>query len=910
MEQKSGRRWSRIFRPHARAEVEDELSFHLEQRIKDNIVRGMDADTARAAALERLGDLDTIGSECADLLSAERRAEARRDWARVSLLDFKLGVRMLVKYPVLTIVGGLAMAFAIWVGAGMFEAVTQVVRPKLPLPDGDRIVAVRNWDVKASRAENHALHDFESWREELGSVEDLGAYRTVQRNVSVGAALPEPVDVAEISASAFRVARVRPLMGRTLIEADEQPGAPNVVVIGYDEWERRFDGASDVIGRTLKLGTTQSTVVGVMPKDFGFPVAHSVWVPLRLNALDYERRGGPGIMVFGRLARGSSLHEAQAELTQLGERAAASFAGTHEHLRPQVIPYPKSILNLTGTQSVLVMSSNLFLVMLLALICANVALLMFARAATRESEIAVRSALGATRGRIVAQLFAEALVLGAVATAIGLSAAGFGLRWALHTIVAELANGFELPFWFRPSLSPTTILYAVLLTIIGAAIAGVLPALKVTRGLQSQLRAATTNSGLSFGGVWTAVIVAQVALTVAFPFTGFTVRRDAVEIREQDVGIPDREYLTARLELDRTLAGGSVELSDSSFAARYRAVYQELARRVEAEPTVASVTFANFLPKMYHPHRLVEVDSGGAAPLRPEWPGYRVSSAAVDHAYFEALNVPILAGRSFRASDVGSDHPVIIVNQSFVQRVLGNRNPIGRRVRYTHFESWTDRHPESDKTWYEIVGVVKDLGMSVGDWDPKVSGFYHPVPPDVAYPLNLGIHVKGDPARFTPRLRAIALAIDPGLRLYDPMPLDHVTQSDLRFYSFWFRILALVSVIALVLSLAGIYAVMSFTVSRRTREIGIRVALGSSPLPIVASTLKRPVAQVALGILAGAGIIAFMLFGMTGGAITLRQTAIVAAYTLLMMAVCLLACVVPTRRALRVPPIEALRAEA
>jgi hypothetical protein len=275
MQEKPGRRWSRIFKPDARAEVDEELAFHVEQRVRDNLARGMDADSARAAALERLGNLQSIGSECANLLTAERRAEARRDWARLSLLDFKLGARMLVKYPGLTIVGGFAMAFAIWVGAGTFEFLTQVVDPKLPLPDGDRIVAVRNWDAKASRVESHALHDFTSWREEVSTIEDLGAYRTVQRNISVGQALPEPVDVAEMSASGFRVARVRPLMGRTLLESDEQPSAPAVVVIGYDEWHRRFDGAADVIGRTMKVGTVQSTS-GVMPEGFAFPVAHSV----------------------------------------------------------------------------------------------------------------------------------------------------------------------------------------------------------------------------------------------------------------------------------------------------------------------------------------------------------------------------------------------------------------------------------------------------------------------------------------------------------------------------------------------------------------------------------------------------------------------------------------------------------
>lgn len=906
----SGRRWSRIFQPDARAEVEDELAFHLEQRVRDNLARGMDEETARVAAQKRLGNLKSVQSECVDLLAAERKSEARREWLRFSWLDFKLGFRMLVKYPGLTLVGGLAMAFAIWVGAGAFELFSQVVRPRLPLPDGDRIVAIRTWDVQTSRPENQVLHDFSTWREELDLVSDLGAFRTVERNLSIAQASPEPVEVAEISAAAFRLARVRPLMGRTLVESDEQAGASPAIVIGYDLWQRRFDGAADVVGQTVKLGSMQSTIVGVMPEGFAFPVSHQLWAPLRLNLLDYARRAGPGITVFGRLAPGVSLEEASAQVATLGQRASEAYPDTHEHLRPQVIPYAKSILDLSAGEMALLASTNLSLVMLVVLICANVALLMFARAATRESEITVRSALGATRSRITGQLFVEALVLGTAAAGLGLAAAGFGLRWAMGVIEADMLSGAQLPFWFDASLSPITIGYAALLTLLGAAIAGVLPAAKVTRGLQARLRAAGAGGGLSFGGVWTAVIVAQVAVTVSFPFVGLIVRRDAVQVRDQDVGIPDHEYLTARLELDRVAPDGSTELPADQFAERFQSSYQELERRLEAEPAVANVTFGSVLPRMYHPHRLVELDAGGAAPLHPQWPAYRVSSASVDLGFFAALNVPILAGRSFRVSDVESDHRVIIVNQSFVQRVLGGRNPIGRRVRYTLFEDRIDRKAGPDEPWYEIVGVVRDLGMSVGEFDPKIAGFYHPVASGAAYPVHLAIHVKGDPSAFATRLRVIANAVDPGLRLYDPRPLADVTNSELKFYSFWFRLIMSVSGVALLLSLAGIYAVMAFTVSRRTREIGIRVALGSRPLPIVAAILRRPLTQVALGIGAGVLLVTGLTLTITGGVLSARQAALIGGYALLMMGVCLIACIVPTRRALRVQPVNALKADA
>ena len=380
----------------------------------------------------------------------------RAIWA--SWLDFKLGFRMLVKYPGLTLVGGIAIAFAIATGAGAFEFVTQVVHPTLPLDDGDRIVGLRLWNTTSSSVEARTLHDFVTWREELESVEDLGAFRTLERNLIIEGGRAAPIQVAEISASAFRLARIPPLLGRALVEADERIGAPAVVVIGYDVWQTRFAEAPDVVGRNVRLGSAPATVIGVMPEGFAFPVSHNLWVPLRLNVLDYERRQGPGIQVFGRLAPGVTLADAEAELTTIGLRTGADFPDTQERLRPQVMPYAQSITNISGWESLGFMSINVFLVMLLVLVCGNVALLMFARAATRESEIVVRTALGASRGRIITQLFAEALVLGSVAALAGLAAAGFGLRSWLG--VFKIESGGRLPFWFDDNLAAATVLYA------------------------------------------------------------------------------------------------------------------------------------------------------------------------------------------------------------------------------------------------------------------------------------------------------------------------------------------------------------------------------------------------------------------------------------------------------------------
>jgi predicted permease len=825
----------------------------------------------------------------------------------VSWLDFKLGLRMLVRYPGLTLVGGLAMAFAIWVGAGTFELVTQVLHPRLPLEGGDRIVGLQLWDASAGRPHRQALHDFARWREQLRSVEDLGAYRTVERNLVTGRSVPQPVEVAEISASAFRVARVAPSLGRALDASDEAAGAPPVAVIGYDVWRTRFAGDSSIVGRTVRLADAPVTVVGVMPEGYAFPVSQSLWVPFRFDVLAHAWGEGPSIRMFGRLGDGVSLGQAQAELATLGRLAAAESPLTHEHLRPQVMPYAKSILNLSGLESAAVVSSNIVLLMLLVLICSNVALLMFARAATRETEIVVRNALGATRRRITAQLFVEALVLGGVAAVVGLAAAGFGLRWAYGTVIAELTDGVRLPFWFRPAVSPATVLYAVVLTLAGAAVAGVMPALKVTRDAGTRLRQGTAGGGFRFGGVWTAIIVAQVAITIPFPLVLFAVRTEARQIEAVDVGFPTERYLSARVELDRDAAAAATgDTSRAAYLALLRDRLVEVERRVMAETGVAGVTFADRLPRMYHPYRLIEMDDGGAAPLRPEWPGYRISSAHVTTDYFDVLGVPVLAGRGFHSGDLAGDARTVVVNESFVERVLGGRNPIGRRFRYMHFEEWPDSRSAVDQPWYEIVGVVRDLGFSYGDFDPKVAGFYHPVETGSVLPVRMAVHVRDGAQTFAPRLRVLAAGVDPGLRLYDVMSLADVDESELRFYDFWFWIVVILGGVALLLSLAGIYAVMSFTVSQRTREIGIRVALGAERKRLVAAVFRRPLLQVAMGTAVGGALIFGLLAG-GGVALSVPTIAALLGYLTVMLGVCMIACVVPTRRALRIEPTEALR---
>jgi putative ABC transport system permease protein len=879
-------------RAEIEAEMNEEFRLHVELRAQDYVRSGMSEPEAMRRARQEFGRPERYKDE-----ARESRGLHRIDWIRFSWLDFKLGFRMLARYPGLTLVGCLAIAFAIALGTMYFEAIGKVLRPTIPLDEGDRIVAIQNWDVSTSRSERRLLRDFAGWREQLRSIADLGAALPFERNLATGDGSIEPVLGAEITASAFRLARVQPMLGRTLLDTDEQQGAPAVVVLGFDVWQRRFGGDPRVVGRAVKLGSTSATVVGVMPAGFGFPVYQRIWAPLRVNVSDFKPREGPVVQVFGRLAPGVSLEEAQTELNAVALRAAADYPDTHRNLRPRVNTYGA----LPGDNAeqaeivIVVYALNIAFAMLLVVVCANIATLVFARTATRGWEITVRNALGASRTRIVTQLFVEALVLAGVSALLGLVAAALALRWGMAVVQSA---GASLPFWVNAKLSPGTVFYAALLTLLGATIVGIVPALRVTGpNVQAALRReAADRSGLRFGGFWTGIIVAQVALTVAFLPLAVAGGLQAGRFARRAAGIGAEHYLSARIDLDNeVVARDSQEVAD--FRVRSRGTYHLLEQRLLAEPGVERVTFANRLPGMDQFKYNIEVDSVSADttvdPLR------RTTAASVAPGFFDAFRTPLIAGRGFVASDVEHDR-VVIVNQAFVHHVLADRNAIGRRIRYT---SQGEDDARDTAKWYEIVGVVKNGGWLPPEPRVEASAVYHPIMPGGDGSVRVALRVRGDPVNLAPRLRTIAAGVDPTLRLHDVVPLSKIGGHEARINWILTWVGAVVAFIVLLLSATGIHSLMAFTVARRMREIGIRVALGAHPRRIVTGIFSRAFLQLGLGIVAGCSVAALL------GLNSRKDLGILLTAVTVMMVVGMLACAVPLRRALRIDPTEALRSD-
>jgi putative ABC transport system permease protein len=814
----------------------------------------------------------------------------------VSWIDWKLGARMLLKHPGLTLIGGLSLAAAIAIGSVGFEVASELLYKRLPFAEGERVVSIETRDAAASQVEPRVLHDFAIWRESLETITELGAARLVERNVLTGEGRVEPLRVAEITASAFPLTRVPPLLGRPLQSSDALSGADPVVVLGYDVWQTQFLGDPAIIGRVVSVGRTGRTVVGVMPRRFGFPRNQQLWVPLPVQ--DAPPREGPPVQVFGRLADGATWQAAAAELEVVSARLAVENPVTHAQLRTRVRAFAgRTPGDPLEWQELLI---HAMVLLVLGAVCANVATLIFARTAMRESEIVVRSALGASRARVITQIVTESLVLALAAAAVGLVAAQTIVRYAGARTTLGIDEG--LPFWVDLTLEPATIVYALLLALVAAALIGVLPALKATgaavqRGLQGMSSAGTA---MKFGGIWSFIIGAQVAFTLICLPAAAGISTEFVRDRSARSEFPAERFLTFRLSMDgEALPGDEGVPDDAEVGTRRALAFDELARRLRAEPGVTHVTFGDPLPAM-SPHLTpVEVQRDGAPPVRLQgnYDGY-IAVAAVGVGYHEAFGADVVAGRALHAGDAGAANRPVLVNEAFMHE-LGT-NPVGARVR-----TLPRRRASEPGPWHEIVGVTADLGMDPTDRG-EAEYMYRAVSVAELDPLMVAVRVAGDAAPLAPRVAALARQVDPGLQLRDVMTLEEIVarrQTPMIVGTVVFGIILLT---ALVFSAAGLYALMAVAVERRTREIGIRVALGASRRRVLRTVFARAGRQLGGGIIAGNTIILLIAWRAGGG---VSATIIIALMTvsLIMAAVGVLACAVPARRALRIQPTEALR---
>jgi predicted permease len=881
-------RW--VFR---RQETEQELSNELQDFIErstaEKVVDGMPPEEARRLAGIELGGVAQVQEQV--------RATRGLPWLDGFGLDVKLGLRMLRKSWGLTLIGGLAMAVVIAIAAGALSVMDTVEGSTLRLDEGERVVAIQPFDVAGRGERDTSLEDFARWREHLRSVEGIGAYRTL---VNLYLVIPSgpvgTVRIAEMTASAFGLARVQPLLGRLLTEDDERAGAEPVIVIAYDVWQSRFSSDPAVLGQRIQLEGTFRTVVGVMPEGFAFPVNHRFWTPLSTDPLDYPRGAAPEVFVIARLTPGVTLERAAGEVATLGLLPSAAWPGITEELQTRVVPYAYTFTDEFRDDRWQYRLSLVAIALLLVLPCANIAILLYARNVTRQQEFAARYVLGASRGRIVVQLLVESLVFAGAAGGVALLAAREGLGRLRSLVDQEL--GSTIPYWMDFRLSFQTVLFVAALVALAAMLAGVVPALWATgRWRQSGLHALGATTGLQLGKTWTALVVAQVALaTAVLPVVGEFAWLD----RRSDIlgsGIDFGEFLTANLTMGgETLPG--TEADPREFVSRFGAFQAELVRQLAAGPGVFGATVSRMGPGSNR-RATIEVDEVNG--VRPE--PFTASYNQVDAFFFEVFGFRRLTGRGFEREDFETGRTAVIVNQTFVEDMMGEQNPLGRRIRYIT----GGPRPESDLS-YEIVGVVNDVPANTGR-----RRVYHAMVPGETQPVRLSLHVGPtiEPG-VAYRLWETTAALDPSLRIHVLRSLGRSTSPRRFIYETQqFLIETVMPIGVLLFAVAGIHTLMALTVAGRRREVGIRSALGAEPRRLVADIFRRALRPVAAGIVGGALVaclIDSVLFVViddmaVGRVFVIALTASAAG----MIVVASLASAGPARRALRVDPAEALR---
>jgi predicted permease len=903
--------WSGITRGTAiDEEMRAEFEHHIELHAAELVQSGVAPEEAQRRARAGFGG-------AYNYKEAGREARGLRwfDAFRVSWLDLKLGARMAYRYKGLTIMGALAMAVAIALGAGVLSVIALVQDPRIPLDEGDRIVGIQMWNITSNNAERRLAYDLGLWKSELRTVQDVGAFRNVIRAVGAGDGRAEPGRGVEISAAGFRVARVRPLLGRYLLDDDERAGAAPVVVLGYAIWSGRFGSDSTIVGKAVKIGGVDHTVVGVMPPGFAFPINHNLWMPLRLNPLAFQPRQGPVLYAFGRIAPGATLEEARAEVAVIGERTAAQLPETHQRLRPRLLPFAQSWFELDSPETVLVFrAAQVAVTLLLMIICVNIAILVYARTATRQGEISLRSALGASRGRIVAQLVGEALVLSGLGAAVGVSLLSL-LASQMDAILMPTGASAIVPFWLQIGVSTKTIAYVVALAVLATLIIGVVPALQVTghRVQASLQRLAGGHASVRMGRAWTSLVVVEVAFTTAILPSSVFFASASLKAMMTGPGFPAEQYLSAELAVSREPNEGMPGARDTAFPARSTLLRDEVIRRLQSSSTVRAVTYSAELPGSEQSLQ-VEVDgaparleaSVGAGMRWSRWAlnARRVRLASVDAAFFDAFEVAPLVGRTFRPGDTGPNANVAVVNRTFADSLLGGGNPIGRRLRTLGIGQQGEamRGP-----WQEIVGVVPNFPAYV-DYERPPAVWYSPA--RHVQPARLAIHVQGiDPASFAPRLRAITADVDPSLFLRDVQPLNEAlwaTHLPLRLIT---AALVAVATSVLILSAASLYALMSVIVTQRRREIGIRIALGADRRRVLASIFSRAVLQVGGGVALGIAIAGIVLRFTAGEMKGFNALIVLPGVSLFMLAVGVLAALGPARRGLAIQPSVVLKEE-
>ena len=802
--------------------------------------------------------------------------------------DVRFGARMLAKNRGMTVVILVTLAVGIGFNGAVFSLLNTIVLNDLPVEGADRLLFVDSDNLSEGRESLWVSYpDYRDFYAANHSFESLAAWSGRNLTLSDGVGAPERYVGALVTPSMFDVLRVEPQLGRRFEEADSEPGAEAVAIMGHGVWQTRYGGDPGILGNVVRISGEPTTIVGVLPKELEqTPFDPDVWEPLvRSEALE-RNRSGHFLLVVGRLRDGVTASEADAEFKRLAGQLEIEFPETNEGVGARVEAFVERFGETPNVVIAWVMMGAVGFLLLIA--CANVANLLVSRSVQRGREVAIRSALGASRWRVIRQLLVESLLLSLLG---GVGAAALAV-WGARALEGAIMGAVPPVFWDF-SVQPSVYVFIIALSVGTSLVFGLAPALQATRGNVSDT---LKDGGRSSGGggarrLTGSLVVVQIALALVLLAGAGVMIRSAINIQRVDWGLDPEGVLTMRLNLTPAAYPDTENLI---------AFHEDLEQRLRRLPGAESVALASSFPSRGSFTVPVELEN---LPIADGNPPQSVSQIIVSATYFELADVTPVRGRFFTEADGLEGDPVVVVEQRFADRFWPDADPIGRRLRWVG---------ETERRWMRVVGVTPNIRQSLGaEFLPDYPVIYTPYKQEPLRTIGLMVRSEMDPESLATLLRQEVQQADPDLPLFSIASLDELLYQSTVGWQIMSFLFFLLGAIALFLSCLGVYSVMAFAVGRRQQEIGIRMALGARSGEVVRLVVHGALRQTIVGLVLGlAGALATTrLIGMFMYEVSPNDPMTFVLTLALLLGTALLASILPARRASRVDPLLALRSE-
>lgn len=870
-------------------EVDDELGFHLDSRVDALIAQGWSPEAAQAQAHREFGDVAAARGELASIDSRRAAHRARVEWWRDILQDARIAVRGYVRRPAFTVVVLLTLALGIGANSAIFSVAESVLLRPLPYRDSDQLVHL--WETQRNDVANlteASYPDYLDWRAATDVFSGVEGYNETNVTVSDASGAAR-VRGNRVTPGFFQTLGVQPPLGRSFMNEEDTPNGSQVVILGYDYWQRRYGGDPAALGQSVLVDGRPFTIVGILPRGFRFAPAGDaeLWFLLGGSAQTRGERFNHWVNVVARLRDGTSVEIARTTMTAVMQRLAAQYPETNSGRGALVVPLREAIVG--PVQPILtVLLGAVAIVLIIA--CANVASLVLARSIDRANEIAVRAALGASRIRLIRQLVTENVLLALAGAILGAWVGAQAVR-ALLTI-APPAILDQMPHLHDAGLNVAVLAYTFAIAAITGIGFGLVPALSVTRWSSTELLRGAGRAGASKNRqrLRDALVASEIACTLVLVVAGTLMARSLNQLLRVDPGFVADRVVTARI----ALAGPRYEQGS-----RQQQFFQDLTARLRALPGVNAVGAVTNPPLQGGGTNTFRVEGQAEAPAsnRPE-----ATMRGVAGDYFKAMTIRLVEGRTFTDRDDSLATPAIIISESLARRLLAGRSAVGARLRFYAF-------PESAWT---VVGVVADVKIASLDAAPPLT-IYYTHRQAAENRMSVVVNTTDDEAALIPALSRVVKEMDPTLPLYSVGTMkEQIGRSPAVFARRYPLILiGAFAIAALVLAIVGVYGVIAYSVAQRTRELAIRIALGATNTDVIALVLERGIILTAIGL--AIGIPAALILSRSLGALLYGVTAsdltTYVGVTLILTLIAVAASYLPARRATRVDPAVALRSE-